>query len=63
MHLLPVPTRTWETKFREDRKTILSLRGLARCPLRALAHRAGTVSLPGFPTLPSFANWGYPCPR
>lgn len=54
MHLRPVPTRTWEAKCREDRKTILR------------PTRAGTVPAAGLclasPPSP-FCEWGLPLPK
>lgn len=59
----PRPHPDMGNKVQRRQKNDTQSTRLARCPLRALAHRAGTVPLPGFPTLPSFANGGYPCPR
>lgn len=49
--LLSVPTRTWETKSREDRKTILRLTRAGTMPAAGLGPTKPelSLSLPGFP--------------
>lgn len=63
VHLLPVPTRTWETKSREDRKTILRPTRAGMVPAAGLGPQSRNRASARRPHPPTFANGGYSCLR